>query len=1725
MEDEGRHAAQVPVDQDEDDPSTPADLPPSAGSDGSRAHSVRFGEASPAESLSLSLEPEEASTLAVEPLPVPADQWEALDESLERELDAAGSSALDAARLQHQIAVVAETRGDEPYRAFFQLQRALELAPNDLTLVRAAQQAFRQRQDWTGLLRMFERELTQTSALAERARIWREMGQVHEDWLANDAAARVLYEKALAAEPGDSGVSQRMLGLLGRAADYRAQVELLRHVVAVSDDRRLRALRHAEMGALFESRLHDLSAATDSYEAAYAEDPANESVRSALARLYEQQQNWSALVELLVAEAERATGDQRTRHFSEAALLARERLQQEDRALQILVRVCEEDDSHPELLRLLAELLELTGQFDELADVYSRLTGQLEGEEAADIHFRLGVVLEERLARTEDALDHYRRAVDLAPRYAPAVAELERLCRRLEQWEELVLLKMQALADLSNPCDQATLLAQVGDICRRELGDAERAIRYHERALATSPHFAPSVLALEGLFLRERRYERLLELLEGEVQRADPRAALALCERMAWVAESLLGDGHRAVDYLRRALELHPGDEQLFRTLRRLLSDLGAHEQLVELTEKHAGEVADLEARAAWIEEAASMLEGKLGREEDALRLYAALVARQPSRWTALGALMRLYERFERWDELFELFERDEVSRSIPPPLFTSVQLHLAEIAERKLTQLDRAERHLLTVLERHRGHPLAVAALERIYRKAERWSDLGELLRAHVSSAPAAAQAAIGLKLGRLCEARLGLPGEATEWYGRAAAQAPERDDAREALLRRLIAEGRTDEAVRVLEAAIETHDDELARRSLTKRLADVWLHARGEPGRAAECLEQVLSARGAEDIETLGRLRELYRSTGDHERLVETLERLAATTEDLPERARLLEEAARTVELHLPDRDPAPMYEAVLQHRPHDRAVLSALIQSYSQRGDHVSLAHVLEVSLPLFAAADERGITLLRLALCRERAGDLAGGEKALAEAAALSGQWVAAAELRRVQHQLGGGRKLAQALQRLAALSRDTQNAATALHAAGQILAEDPETVDEALEALGRVLQLDPFHEPAARQQEQLIAGRQDWPALAAAIRARVAALQARGGASDPRNRSICAAALIRLARIERDRLRAPDSAIEALRRALELEPRNRDALLLLAELYGTVDRWVDAAAVYQRAVTASDDPAYIARAQFQLGRIWQERLGDPTLAISAFQNVLALNPQDKRAMRRLAQLFLASGDWENAADAVQRLLDMDGDSAARRRHLLTLADIYEQGFGDPTAAVGRLELAFDLDPTDEAVIDRLVQLNGRLGRWRAQCEVIQRYLEALPAELAAQGLRQRMRMAELLERQKQLAEALDQYAAIVAIDPAHLAARLARARLLAESARYEQAVQEYREILRIDPLNQLALAQLRAVWTQDGQRELAYAAAAVLVCCGMASESDRRVYRQHRRTTATGREAIEQEIFDSLIMHEGLPQPGRALLGALSGVAHRLRPAQLEQWQLNRGERLGQRSDDPLRDLVGQVARSLGLRDEVEVYLSPGRAREIDLILTDPPALAVGRGVLATLSSREVRFWIAELLAHVAAGTWVVYDGDERLLRDVVVAAWDVVSPATWLPGLEQTPETGELARQMRRSLSRRSRRVVEEAVNALAGAGEPLSFARWAHGLRCTALRAALWVVDDLSVALNYLRLRQTRLSDSGSPSELGQALRDHPEGRDLISFWLSERFNTARRSPRTTWR
>ena len=682
------------------------------------------------------------------------------------------------------------------------------------------------------------------------------------------------------------------------------------------------------------------------------------------------------------------------------------------------------------------------------------------------------------------------------------------------------------------------------------------------------------------------------------------------------------------------------------------------------------------------------------------------------------------------------------------------------------------------------------------------------------------------------------------------------------------------------------------------------------------------------------------------------------------------------------------------------------------------------------------------------------------------------------------------------------ARSPARAAAALRKAARLFAEGVRDDDAAARALEELLALDPEAEVDFQVLEVILRQRGELDRLVEVARQRAA----HGSSEARRNRLLHLAGLLRE--------RRPSDAVEPLSAAVALDPYFIPALSALAELFAELGRTAEAVTTLRRVIAVAPDARAVAAAWSRVGEIAAGALGDPALAVAAYRSALGAVPDDVAALAGVTQGLLRLRQYVGAAQALRQLATVDPDQGARVGHWITLGEILSGPARDSEEAADALEKALEIDPARAVAIDRLEAVLTDLDDPRRLARALGRHLEAVPNNVA-----RRLRLARLLRGPLASPErAADELRIVVQQTPADPVPRAELAAVLEEAGRIPESIAEHLAVLRAEPVRLESLRALRRLYDRVGNRSRTDVVAAILVALGVAEPDDQRAVREARhRWVDDARGTLAAADFENVVRHPAERHPATALLATLTEVIPRLHPISLDDWGVGRPDRLGPRSDDPVRPLVQRLTTLFGVEETFDVYLAPSGVGQVEAEATFPASLIVPATLLASAPRREVVLQLARQIGRLRAGSYLAARLSARELGIVLAASLRSRYP-DYGKGLASEDSLSDMAQKVARHLPRRHRRAFERAVVGVAEAG-PLDVNRWRLGMIHTAHRASLIVTGDVLGCLDQVIRSDRRLTAAAavSPAELVEAARGVPELVEVVAFVLGDEYMALR--------
>ncbi len=591
-------------------------------------------------------------------------------------------------------------------------------------------------------------------------------------------------------------------------------------------------------------------------------------------------------------------------------------------------------------------------------------------------------------------------------------------------------------------------------------------------------------------------------------------------------------------------------------------------------------------------------------------------------------------------------------------------------------------------------AEPANEAALENIttiYRKAQQWQELGQLLT-HRADAAATPERARDLRTeaAEILEQRLGDTAGARAVYELVLSEDPSHERAGDALARILEKQGDFDVLVQLLKARLDAQPADDAIRSLC-RIGEIYDDRINDPDEATKMYNAALQ-RDPTSLDALRGLERVYTKTNKYKELIENLEtqvRLSATPK---QRIGLLERIASVQEEEFLDhKAAASALERALEADAGRVQAMSNLVRHYKVMEQWEDASKLYERQLELVDATAER--ISLGMAWGRLLADQIGSPERA-----------VHAYEIVLEEDSEHAG-----ALEALAKLREATGDADQALEAMIH-LAEQAESPGARAEQYMRAaaLQLSRGNRDAAIEyyKEALDAQPEDRNISAALRHAYVergdinAAVDLLEREMDVVEGDRAQAKLAgEMSRLQRERLKDNEAAEKSAKRALHLDPGNLDALQVLGDICFEQKRFVEACAHYARLADRADTLGEKNAVPVLIRYVDAlAKSGSTENALAAMDTLLRLAPENPDALGRVADVTFEHGSAKRAGELYYDYLTRFGDDISDRERAeatYRLGEAYRRT-GDTEAAIQALKNAADLDPGAEEPLVALAQ---------------------------------------------------------------------------------------------------------------------------------------------------------------------------------------------------------------------------------------------------------------------------------------------------------------------------------------------------------------------------------------------------------------------------------------------
>jgi tetratricopeptide (TPR) repeat protein len=1269
----------------------------------------------------------------------------------------------------HTIARLQETELSDDGGAIDTYRAALDVDEGDLHTLEALSRLYARGERWRDLADLTRRRAEQSALPEDEASLRMQLAKLLVQKLGETRTGidelQTVVELATSAGDGPGAEAVATLEELLQTPEHKARViDILRpiyeraddwrHLIAVNEQRLLLAAQAGERVAilrenatLWEQRGGDRRRAFDAVRQAWTLDPEDGEARAELDRLAAATRRWDDLAAAYEEAIDKTDGLTKRELLSALAKLHDTRRDDPRHALLAWERLFFLDETELEPLEEMDALATLLSDWAALVRVLIKKVELVPDDETrASTWRRIGEARRDMLDDAVGAIEAYERALELEPESTLTIDYLVPLYEQRSDASRLVDLYRRRV-DLCGEGDEELKFQLLVDAARRyesDLSDRREAMECLVQALAVRENDGDVLRRLDALYTHERLWPELLDNLKVQASSAaDESARRALHKRIAALYAVELQDAQSALETYRGVLDGGYDEESVAAirsigesrdelrgdaadALEPVLRAAGRHQELASTLELRLRAQTEAPDRARTLRSLAEVAETALQDLERAESALIRALAEEPQDPSLHAEIERLAGRIgpDGWRRYADALQ-DRAVGIFDANVAADLFVRLGRASEEKLDDAPRAAKAYAAAGERMGDDPDVLRALDRLLVRLRDTKALADVLERRIAVETAAdVQADLLNRLAVLQVHEFGERAQGLATLRQALERVPDHaasrvvlegllddsalfEDAFEALefVHRTL--GRTEELAKLYERRVaraqSTSDRIRARLDLARILEEMV----GDRARAQRAVEAAV-AEEASDEDSLRELERLATINSAWQEAAETLSGALEAANDLPAATRmdLYVRLAQWRRDKLDDKRRAEeAYGKALSIDPENLDVLRALEDLRRAPGRERELVHTLRTRARL-----ETDLTTKR-ELLRDAKSLAEGpvGDRELAEAtlrdliAEDEADLWALEELTRLRADAGDDAEVVKLLLYRAEIVPDGTQALAYRHEAARVLVDRLHDTGRATSLYEEILDAEPTDAPAATALRDLYgrAGRdRDLSRLLSRL------IDVATAQSDRANLRL------ELARLQNDRFRAPDDAIETLRAILDEDAAHPEAVRTLSQLYETNERDAELAELLKSQLDAARDRGDVAGELVllvRLGEVQENRLHDATAAQETYETVLERDPSHEGALKAVARIAESREDWERTAGALAKLVDL-ASGAAGVPWALKLAEARERT-GDLDGVEEALQRGLKLEPTNSGLRTMLRQRWERAEKWAELADLL------------------------------------------------------------------------------------------------------------------------------------------------------------------------------------------------------------------------------------------------------------------------------------------------------------------------------------------------------------------------------------------------------------------------------
>jgi len=622
-----------------------------------------------------------------------------------------------------RVAELCEERLDRSDRAAELYEEILREGEGLDASIRALIRIYSAEGMWNALSRALKTAFDHARDDASRAAILVRCAEVAGDRLHNLDAAAEHLEQASQLQPDNIGILAQLERVSLARRDHPRAVEVIERLAERDTDPRQYAARQIQLARIKERLLDPPQSGGPHYRAALQRVPDHPVALRAMELAYVRSGDAEALAQFYRREAMVVEDPvHRAQLFFKAGETAETKAKKPELAKELYDQAIEAHGTYLPALRARRRSAERENDpRTALRCIQAEGQATADAEHGRDLLFEAGRIHQDQFQDEAAAVEAFQGVLSRTPEHEPAFRRLEAIhLERGDHGSTVQLYEKRAQA-ISDPAQQAHLLADAALVAQDKIGDEDRAVALYQQVLERESMNATALVRLGPLFFARGRWDQAIDVLHRTLAvTKDPQVLLRAFKSLGIIYQEHRPDLVKSVQSFQAALQSDPRDVDCLRRLSTVYQSAEDHASAINVLLRLADVTPDHEEKSRSLLQLGRLYEEGVRQPENAILAYEKLLDLEPSNQDAILRLCALHESREDWNALAEatnLYVRslgpDEREKAIP------LHMKVADVFEKRIGDDGRAIHALQSVLEAKPRDDVALERLAALYSKS----------------------------------------------------------------------------------------------------------------------------------------------------------------------------------------------------------------------------------------------------------------------------------------------------------------------------------------------------------------------------------------------------------------------------------------------------------------------------------------------------------------------------------------------------------------------------------------------------------------------------------------------------------------------------------------------------------------------------------------------------------------------------------------------------------------------------------------------------------------------------------------------------------------------------------------------------------------------------------------------------------------------------------------------